>query len=188
MIAFSEHTAAVSLQRIWSHNAVSKQCVMLLQERLQLLERLEQRPLKVRPKEDYERIVRGLSTADLECMLDLRPFMQRTPFVVQADASLSRTYRLFRTMGLRHLFVGPPQPKARCTSLTMLSKMDLHMICQPTQPLVHAMPPHALVVRVVLVHINELRQCACRSLELLPEKISQRQMPSLRWAEKPTWA
>lgn len=83
----------------------------MLQERLQLLERLEQRPLKVRPKEDYERIVRGLSTADLECMLDLRPFMQRNPFVVQADANLSRTYRLFRTMGLRHLFVGPPQPK-----------------------------------------------------------------------------
>ena len=45
--------------------------------------------------------------------MDLRPFMQRNPFVVQADASLSRAYRLFRTMGLRHLFVAPPQPKAR---------------------------------------------------------------------------
>jgi len=78
---------------------------------LNLLERLEQRPLKVRPKEDYERIVRGLSETELESMMDLRPFMQRNPFVVQADANLSRTYRLFRTMGLRHLFVGPPQPK-----------------------------------------------------------------------------
>ena len=82
-----------------------------LQERLTLLERLEQRPLKVRPKEDYERIVRGLSESELESLMDLRPFMQRNPFVVQADANLSRTYRLFRTMGLRHLFVGPPQPK-----------------------------------------------------------------------------
>jgi chloride channel 7 len=44
-------------------------------------------------------------------MMDLRPFMQRNPFVVHADASLSRAYRLFRTMGLRHLFVAPPQPK-----------------------------------------------------------------------------
>ena len=85
----------------------------LLQERLNLLERLEQRPLKVRPKEDYERVVRGLSQAELESMMDLRPFMQRNPFVVQADANLSRTYRLFRTMGLRHLFVGPPQPQVQ---------------------------------------------------------------------------
>lgn len=86
--------------------------IFLLQERLTLLERLEQRPLKVRPKEDYERIVRSLTEEELESMMDLRPFMQRNPFVVQADANLSRTYRLFRTMGLRHLFVGPPQPKA----------------------------------------------------------------------------
>lgn len=42
--------------------------------------------------------------------IDLRPFMQRTPFVVHANASLSRTYRLFRTMGLHHVFVGPPKP------------------------------------------------------------------------------
>ena len=91
----------------------------VVQERLNLLERLEQRPLKVRPKEDYERIVRGLSAAELDSMIDLRPFMQRNPFVVQADANLSRTYRLFRTMGLRHLFVGPPQPKVptACSSL-----------------------------------------------------------------------
>ena len=45
--------------------------------------------------------------------VDLRPFMQRNPFVVHSDANLSRTYRLFRTMGLRHLFVGPPCPKVR---------------------------------------------------------------------------
>ena len=42
--------------------------------------------------------------------IDLRPFMQRTPFLVHANASLSRSYRLFRTMGLHHVFVGPPKP------------------------------------------------------------------------------
>ena len=83
-----------------------------MQERGRLLERLEQRPLKLRPKEDVERIIRGLSAAEEDLLMDLRPFMQRNPFVVQADASLSRAYRLFRTMGLRHLFVAPPQPKA----------------------------------------------------------------------------
>ncbi|KAK9901698.1 hypothetical protein WJX75_008976 [Coccomyxa subellipsoidea] len=79
--------------------------------RLKLLEKLEQRPLKLRPKDDQEPIIRGLSAAQLEQMVDLRPFMQRNPFVVHADASLSRAYRLFRTMGLRHLFVAPPAPK-----------------------------------------------------------------------------
>ena len=43
--------------------------------------------------------------------LDLRPFMQRTPFVLQGNASLARAYRLFRTMGLHHLYVGPPKPQ-----------------------------------------------------------------------------
>ena len=43
--------------------------------------------------------------------LDLRPFMQRTPFVLQGNASLARAYRLFRTMGLHHLYVGPPKPR-----------------------------------------------------------------------------
>ena len=95
-----------------THHKQSATPNLVLQERLTLLERLEQRPLKVRPKEDYERIVRSLTEEELESMMDLRPFMQRNPFVVQADANLSRTYRLFRTMGLRHLFVGPPQPKA----------------------------------------------------------------------------
>ena len=56
-------------------------------------------------------MLRGLPPSCLEQLVDLRPFMQRNPFVVHADASLSRAYRLFRTMGLRHLFVAPPQPK-----------------------------------------------------------------------------
>ena len=89
-----------------------------MQERLHLLEKLEQRPLKLRPKDEQERVIRSLSAADMEMLVDLRPFMQRNPHVVQADASLSRAYRLFRTMGLRHLFVGPPQPQVRPGPLT----------------------------------------------------------------------
>ena len=37
--------------------------------------------------------------------------MQRTPFVLQGNASLARAYRLFRTMGLHHLYIGPPKPQ-----------------------------------------------------------------------------
>jgi chloride channel 7 len=37
--------------------------------------------------------------------LDLTPYMNRTPFIVQDNSSLRRVYTLFRTMGLRHLVV-----------------------------------------------------------------------------------
>lgn len=37
--------------------------------------------------------------------------LQRTPFVLQGNASLARAYRLFRTMGLHHLFVSTPIPQ-----------------------------------------------------------------------------
>jgi len=37
--------------------------------------------------------------------LDLGPVMVRSPYVVYADCPLSRAYRLFVTMGLRHLVV-----------------------------------------------------------------------------------
>ena len=67
--------------------------------------------MQVRPKEDAEAIFAVLSPSELAGRLDLRPFMQRHPFVVAADASMSRAYRLFRTMGLRHMFVGPSTPQ-----------------------------------------------------------------------------
>ena len=37
--------------------------------------------------------------------------MQRHPFVVHADARLSRAYRLFRAMGLRHMYITPSRPQ-----------------------------------------------------------------------------
>ena len=89
-----------------------------------LLERLEQRPLKLRAKDDQEAILRSLGEEELDRLVDIRSFMQRNPFMVHADASLSRAYRLFRTMGLRHLFVCEPQPKvstSACESVCAFS-------------------------------------------------------------------
>ena len=43
--------------------------------------------------------------------VDLRSFMQRHPFVVHGDARLSRAYRSFRTLGLRHMYVMPARPR-----------------------------------------------------------------------------
>lgn len=72
--------------------------------------------------------------------LDLRPFMQRTPFVLQGNASLARAYRLFRTMGLHHLYVGPPRPqviglltrKVRC--MLFSAPMHSHLVDVITKP------------------------------------------------------
>ena len=82
-----------------------------LQERIDLLDQLENRPIKLRCKAEQDAIIRNLVGPEKEMFLDLRPFMQRNPFIVQSDASLSRAYRLFRTMGLRHMFVSQVHPK-----------------------------------------------------------------------------
>jgi chloride channel 7 len=43
--------------------------------------------------------------ADRQCWLDLRPYANTAPFTVNETASIQRSYRLFRTLGLRHLCV-----------------------------------------------------------------------------------
>ncbi|GMH33746.1 hypothetical protein BSKO_01580 [Bryopsis sp. KO-2023] len=81
-------------------------------DRLDLLARLEQVPLKIRAKEDQEPILGSFTMDEMEqYYVDLRPFMQRQPFLIQSNASLTRAYRLFRTMGLRHLFVVSSRPR-----------------------------------------------------------------------------
>lgn len=50
-------------------------------------------PLQIRVREDQEAILAGLGASDLDALLDLRPFMQRSPYVVNEDASLNRGYR-----------------------------------------------------------------------------------------------
>lgn len=104
---------------------------------MRLLEKLENRPLKIRCKEDQETIIRSLSGSELELLVDLRPFMQRDPFIVPSDASLSRAYRLFRTMGLRHLFVCPPRPKVcpqAAVTLKGCIKQIMHLIWMMMKP------------------------------------------------------
>ena len=74
---------------------------------------LEQRPVKSRREAALLSAAAAVrSRSDLAALVDLRPFMQRHPHVIAADASLSRAYRLFRTLGLRHLLVAPPRPQA----------------------------------------------------------------------------
>lgn len=85
-------------------------------ERDRLLEALKSIPFKPPHAEDL--VLQG---HELECTIDLRPFMQRHPFVVPADARLSRAYRQFRTLGLRHMFVAPERPRI----VGMLTRKDL---------------------------------------------------------------
>jgi len=48
-------------------------------------------------------VVDLLTSDDRAAVIDLRPFMNRSPFTVQRETLAMHTYRLFRTMGLRHL-------------------------------------------------------------------------------------
>ena len=42
---------------------------------------------------------------DRSCLLDLRPYANTAPYTINETASIQRTYRLFRTLGLRFLCV-----------------------------------------------------------------------------------
>jgi chloride channel 7 len=46
-----------------------------------------------------------LRDEDRNCWLDLRPYANTAPYTVNETASIQRTYRLFRTLGLRFLCV-----------------------------------------------------------------------------------
>jgi len=46
-----------------------------------------------------------VAPGDRSCWLDLRPYANTAPYTVNETASIQRTYRLFRTLGLRHLCV-----------------------------------------------------------------------------------
>ena len=49
--------------------------------------------------------IASLCDEDRNCWLDLRPYANTAPYVVNETASIQRTYRLFRTLGLRFLCV-----------------------------------------------------------------------------------
>ena len=46
-----------------------------------------------------------MRSADRNCLLDLRPYANTAPYTVNETASIQRSYRLFRTLGLRTLCV-----------------------------------------------------------------------------------
>ena len=56
--------------------------VRLQVERYHLLEKLEPYPLKVRLVEQSD-ILASLTAGEMKMLVDLRPFMQRTPFILQ---------------------------------------------------------------------------------------------------------
>ena len=56
-------------------------------------------------------MISSLSQEDVECRLDLRPFMQLDPCIVSSTANVAKAYRLFQKMGLSHLYVAPPGPR-----------------------------------------------------------------------------
>jgi chloride channel 7 len=78
------------------------------EDRDALLEKLKQIPFK---SPGVDQIASTLTTREMELSIDLTNFMQRHPFIVHADARLSRAYRLFRTMGLRHMYITPSKPQ-----------------------------------------------------------------------------
>ena len=77
-------------------------------DRSELIETLKQIPFKAPPITD---ICKTLTLQEKTARVDITPFMQRHPFIVHADARLSRAYRLFRTMGLRHMYITPSKPQ-----------------------------------------------------------------------------
>jgi chloride channel 7 len=46
-----------------------------------------------------------VSDADKDKLMDLRQYMDTSPYTVDITASVEKSYRLFRTMGLRHIIV-----------------------------------------------------------------------------------
>eukprot|EP01121_Diplochlamys_sp_Union-15-3_P020966 TRINITY_DN8354_c0_g1_i2.p1 TRINITY_DN8354_c0_g1~~TRINITY_DN8354_c0_g1_i2.p1 ORF type:complete len:780 (-),score=126.87 TRINITY_DN8354_c0_g1_i2:81-2165(-) len=52
-----------------------------------------------------------LNNYERNLFIDLQPYMNQTPYLIQHNSPLSRVYRLFRTMGLRHLVVVNPRNK-----------------------------------------------------------------------------
>ncbi|XP_073982659.1 chloride channel protein 7 [Rhodnius prolixus] len=46
-----------------------------------------------------------ITEEEMDCTIDLTPFMNPSPYTVQQVASLPRIFRLFRALGLRHLII-----------------------------------------------------------------------------------
>jgi len=55
---------------------------------------------------DYPKIEElSVGKTDRQCWLDLRPYIDAAAYTINCKASVGRAYRMFRTLGLRHLIV-----------------------------------------------------------------------------------
>jgi chloride channel 7 len=52
-----------------------------------------------------EDVLKNLKIDDPDLFINLEPYLNPSPFVMRDESSLSRVFRLFRTMGLRHLVI-----------------------------------------------------------------------------------
>ncbi|XP_078488881.1 H(+)/Cl(-) exchange transporter 7-like isoform X2 [Ciona intestinalis] len=63
----------------------------------------------------------NVSEGEQQCHVDLRPFLNPSPYTIQENASLPRIFRLFRALGLRHLVVLNDEHKV----VGMISRKDI---------------------------------------------------------------
>ena len=67
-----------------------------------------------------------VSERDRACWLDLRPYIDLAPLTINEHASVARAYRMFRTLGLRHLIVVTHTNKIRgITTRVDFSTLDI---------------------------------------------------------------
>lgn len=89
------------------------------EERIALIDKLN--PRSDGPVVPPEILSGMLSDTELDSVLNLSNYMNKHPVVVPSDASVSRAYRLFRTLGMRHMLVGDAHPRLR----GLLTRKDL---------------------------------------------------------------
>ena len=77
-----------------------------------LLDSLAPRPFKHDAAAERA-VLAGLTPAERDLRVDLRPFMRRAPHVLPATATAARAHRLFRGLGVGMVLVGPPRPLVR---------------------------------------------------------------------------
>jgi chloride channel 7 len=63
-----------------------------------------------------------LGEEELDMFLDLGPYVNPAPYIVQADTSLSKVYNMFRQLNLRHLCVVPHVNDV----IGIITRKDLH--------------------------------------------------------------
>lgn len=93
---------------------------------------------RIYPK--YPRIEElSVSEAEADAWIDLRPYIDAAAYTINEHGSLQRTYRMFRTLGLRHLCVTDRHNHllgiVTRADLTSSSVMSSNAVGGPLEPL-----------------------------------------------------